>query len=114
MSIIELFTNAPLFGRVKIRVICSYDSLKRPTIFEILYSHPSSYVYTKKTLIINQKPFLFYVQVTSKMMINTKIVISLVLVGLFSLCKAYTAHYDVLEGHRSIAILSTLVVCLRF
>ena len=27
----ELFAYAPLFARVKIRVIISYDSLKRPT-----------------------------------------------------------------------------------
>ena len=33
-------------------------------------------------------------------MINTKIVITLVLVGLFSLCKAYIACFDVFEGHR--------------
>ena len=33
-------------------------------------------------------------------MINTKIVITLVLVGLCSLCKAYIACFDVFEGHR--------------
>ena len=35
-SFVELFTNAPLFARVKIRVNFQYDYLKRPTTINIL------------------------------------------------------------------------------
>jgi hypothetical protein len=44
-------------------------------------------------------------------MIYTKIVITLVLVGLFSLCKAYIACFDVFEGHRGFG--NSIVLRLR-